>query len=94
MALWAVTLEKPGREDKQITMEHLAPWLELVVDRLSVSRGWDEWCEIISTDRTIFIETYALTSMNPDTGRAWAQFRSIRRSHVLPRKFNPARLPA
>lgn len=95
MALWTVTLEKPGREDKRVIMGHLAPWLELPVDRLSVTRSWDDWRELTCyVDRTIFIETYALMSMNPDTAQAWAEFRSLRRSNELPRKFDPARLPA
>lgn len=95
MSLWTVTLEKPGREDKQVIVGYLAPKLELPVDRLCVNRGWQDWHDLpTGPDLTIFIETYVLTAMNPDTARAWASFRSLRRSHELYRKGDPSRLPA
>lgn len=95
MSLWTVTLEKPGRPDRQVIVGYLSPWMELPVDRISVWQSWDEDRLLLChASQTIFIETYALMSLNPDTAKAWAEYRSIRRSHELPRKFNPARLPA
>jgi hypothetical protein len=93
MTWWTVILEKPGREDRRVQVGQLAPTLELPVDRLSFSDGFGSWRPLPTYDRGIFIETYILTAMNPDTKTAWAEFRKLRRSHELARHFDPARLP-
>lgn len=85
-----VTVTKPGHPDRFIEVRQLAPWLQIVVDRLCVTDSMASWRDLPTSDRGIFIETYELTAVSPPR----AEFRSLRRAHGLARHFDPARLPA
>ena len=94
MASWCVVLEKPGQPNHKVVVDHLAPTVERVIDRLSIPFSYTGWRLLLIYDKGIFIETYEVYSLDPNNlFIAFARFKSMRRLHELTRNFDPKRLP-
>lgn len=89
---YTVVLRKPGRLDTLYPLPYLGARIERVVDRYSRTDSVDAWRTLSCYyDPSIFIETYRPTTL--EGMQVVAEFVSMRRSHELPRHFDPARLP-